>query len=146
MDISIILMVIDYMDLLVIWLISDIISQGEYMIEQWLKDVKMEYKNTELGMILVHNGIVRSMSKDGKTVRGMHLSYDKEKLNKLIKECQNKDGIITIRVWINEGKLVVGDDIMYVLVAGRFRTDVLPVFEHMINVIKRDVIEEKELI
>jgi hypothetical protein len=39
------------------------------MIDQWLQDVKREYRDKELGMILVHNGIVRSTSKDGEKVR-----------------------------------------------------------------------------
>jgi hypothetical protein len=36
-----------------------------------------------------------------------------------------------IKAWINEGPLKVGDDIMYVLVAGRLKTNVLPTFEEL---------------
>ena len=36
-----------------------------------------------------------------------------------------------IKAWTNEGPLKVGDDIMYVLVAGRLRTNVLPTFEEL---------------
>jgi len=114
------------------------------MIDQWLQDVKREYRDKELGMILVHNGIVRATSKDGKKVRGMNLSCDTEKLDALIRECQKKAGITAIRVWINKGKLMVGDDIMYVLVAGRFRTDVLPVLGDLVYRLKNEVIKETE--
>lgn len=44
------------------------------MVEQWIADVKGSSDFRELGMILMHNGIVRATSKDGKTVKGMHLS------------------------------------------------------------------------
>jgi hypothetical protein len=38
----------------------------------------------------------------------------------------------------------VGDDIMYVLVAGRFRTDVLPTLQELLGIIKKDVVKEQE--
>jgi hypothetical protein len=44
-----------------------------------------------------------------------------------------------IKAGINEGPLKVGDDIVYVLVAGRLRTNVLPTFEELVSKIKREV-------
>ena len=51
----------------------------------------------ELGMILVHYGIVRGTSKSGTPVRGMKLSYDQKRLNSVIpifkaktRNCRNK--------------------------------------------------------
>ncbi len=114
------------------------------MIEQWIAEVRGSSDPGELGMILIHNGIVRATSKDGKRVKGMHLTYDREKLNHLIAEFGKREGIVAIKAWINEGKLNVGDDIMRVLVAGRLRTYVLPAFEELISRIKREVVSEKE--
>ena len=34
---------------------------------------------------------------------------------------------------------------MFLLVAGRFRTDVLPVFEELLTVIKSEVVTEEEI-
>ena len=114
------------------------------MIEQWIAEIKASSDPGELGMILIHNGIVRATSKDGKSVKGMHLSYDSERLNSLIEDYGKKDGIVAINAWINEGSLKVGDDIMCVLVAGRLRTDVLPIFEEIISKIKKEVVSEME--
>lgn len=91
------------------------------MIEEWLKETKEKSDFKDLGMILVHNGMVRATSKDGRPVKGMHLSYDKKKLASLIDELRKKDGIVEIKAWINEGYLNVGDNIMYAFVACRFR-------------------------
>ena len=96
-------------------------------------------------MILIHNGIVRGTSKQGKPVGGMNLSYDEEKLQWLVSEQKRKDGIVDMKVWINRGKLKVGDDIMLVLVAGRFRTDVVPAFESLLSSIKGEIVLEREL-
>ncbi|MGB9716519.1 MAG: molybdenum cofactor biosynthesis protein MoaE [Thermodesulfovibrionales bacterium] len=114
------------------------------MIEKWINDVRSSAKPDDLGMILIHNGIVRGTSKDGKKVRGIHLSYDKEKLNSLITEFSKNKGILAIKVWINEGTLNIGDDIMYVLIAGRFRNDVLATFEELLSKIKREIVSERE--
>jgi molybdopterin synthase catalytic subunit len=114
------------------------------MVEQWIADVKKLADSRELGMILIHNGIVRATSKDGKPVKGMRLTYKKENLKSLITVFLKREGIVTIRAWINEGNLKVGDDIMYVLVAGRLRKFVLPVLEELVSRIKQEVVYEEE--
>jgi molybdopterin synthase catalytic subunit len=114
------------------------------MIEQWIAEIKKSSSPEELGMILTHNGIVRATSKEGKIVKGMHLTYNKDKLNSLIDEFRDKEGIVAIKAWINEGSLNVGDDIMYVLVAGRLRTYVLPTLEELVSRIKKEVVSEEE--
>lgn len=115
------------------------------MIEQWISDIKRESPPDMLGMILVHNGIVRATSKQGKLVAGMKLSYDQAMLDKAVRRFRNMEGIVDIRAWINEGLLKVGDDIMYVCVAGRFRKDILPVFQELITLIKTEIVREEEL-
>ncbi len=114
------------------------------MIQKWIREIKSKSPKDQLGMILVHNGIVRATSKEGKPVEGMALSYDEKLLNDLITRFKKNDGVVDIKVWINQGKLSIGDDIMLVLVAGRFRTDVLPVFQELIREIKNTVVNEKE--
>ena len=117
---------------------------GDKMVEKWIKEVKENSDFQDLGMILIHNGVVRATSKDGKPVKGMHLSYDKKKLAHVVDELLKRDGITAIRVWINEGVLTVGDDIMYALVAGKFRTYVIPVLEELVSRIKKEIVSEVE--
>jgi len=115
------------------------------MIEQWINEIKRGSDFKDLGMILVHNGMVRATSKDGKPVKGMRLSYDRGKLSSLLDELGKRDGIVTIKVWLNEGLLKVGDDIMYALVAGKFRTSVIPVLEELVFRIKKEILSEDEI-
>lgn len=114
------------------------------MIDQWIKEIKEQGDFRDLGMFLAHNGVVRATSKDGKPVQEMQLSYDKGKLADLVNEMSRRDGIVSVRVWINEGMLHVGDDIMYALVAGKFRTYVFPVLEELISRIKKEIVSEVE--
>lgn len=116
------------------------------MIEGWIKEIKKACDRKSLGMILAHNGIVRATTKDGKPVQAMRLSYDKAKLESAVSGCKKKEGIADVKVWINEGVLQVGDDIMNVCVAGRFRTDVLPALQELLKTIKGDIVREEEVI
>lgn len=115
------------------------------MLQQWIEEVKARSPGDQLGMILIHNGIVRATAKDGKPVQEMFLTYDAKLLNATVARFKKTNGIVDIKVWINEGKLSIGDDIMLVLVAGRFRTDVLPVFQELIREIKNNIVNEKEM-
>lgn len=116
------------------------------MVEKWIEEIKRSVDPEMLGMMLVHNGVVRASSKQGEPVKGMHLSYDRDLLETVLAEANSRDGIASVKAWINEGDLKVGDDIMYVLVAGRFRTDVLPVLQHLLGRIKGEVVHEEELL
>jgi molybdopterin synthase catalytic subunit len=115
------------------------------MIEDWMKEIKKECDPAMLGMVLAHNGIVRATAKDGKPVKAMKLSYDKAKLESTLNGYKKWEGIADIKVWINEGELQVGDDIMNVCVAGRFRTDVLPVLQELLTTIKTEIVREEEV-
>jgi len=88
--------------------------------------------------------MVRGTAKDGKPVKAMQLSYNQEALDGCVKGLSKREGIAAIRVWINSGLLRVGDDIMYLLVAGRFRTDVLPVLQELLSTVKNEIVREEE--
>lgn len=115
------------------------------MIKEWIDEVKKSHGEGNIGMILIHNGVVRSTSKDGRAVIGMRLDYDGEKLNSILNEFSNLPGVSEIKVWINRGELKVGDDIMYLLVAGRTRNEVLGALERLLERIKREVVREEEI-
>lgn len=115
------------------------------MIDAWLEEVKRKSDPSKLGMILVHNGVVRGTSKTGAPVTGMKLSYDRVQLQSSVEHFKARDGIVDIKAWINEGDLQVGDNIMMLLVAGRLRTDVLPVFEELLSIIKKEIVREEEI-
>jgi len=113
--------------------------------DELIERIKRRAKPENLGMVLVHNGTVRGSSREGREVKEMELSADREKLKEVVAEIEKREGIEAVEVWINEGRLKVGDDIMLVAVGGRFRSDVLPAFEELIGRIKREVVVEREI-
>ena len=77
------------------------------------------------GMILCHNGVVRDTSRDGRKVSGLTISVDHEKLRQVVETYKKKPGIVEILVEVAENKkLAVGDDVMFLVVAGDIRENV----------------------
>ena len=97
------------------------------------------------GMILCHNGIVRSTSRDGRKVSGLKVTVNHEKLKQVIDENKKKPGIIEILVEIADNKnLSVGDDVMLLVVAGDIRDNVILVLSDTLNAIKTTVTSKTE--
>ena len=93
----------------------------------------------KVGMILTHNGVVRETSRDGQRVSGLTLTADREALERILAEQRARPGIVEILVEIQEGPLKVGDDVMFIVVAGDLRDRVIPVLEDTLNAIKAGV-------
>ncbi len=121
--------------------------------DQWLREAKADAAAADCGMFLLHNGVVRRSAKarvragdvHAADVRGMHFSYDRAETAKAIAETETMEGIRIVRVWMNEGALSVGDDIMYVLVGGDIRPHVIDALQHLVGRLKNDCVTETEL-
>ena len=122
-------------------------------IDAWLKEAKAHESAPLCGMYLTHNGTVRQTAKakvrygeeNTKEVTGMIFSYDEEKVNAVIADTRKMDGIYYIRVWLNEGELKIGDDIMYVLIGGDIRPRVVDALQYLVSRIKNECVVETEL-
>jgi molybdopterin synthase catalytic subunit len=95
-------------------------------------------------MFLVHNGVVRGTSRSGALVAGMELSVDRERLDDIVESARLMEGVTYVRAWVNEGVLAVGDDIMYVVVAGDIREHVFEALQALVRMIKTQVVTEVE--
>ena len=118
----------------------------------WLQEAKAHESAAKIGMYLTHNGTVRQTAKakvrfgaeDTKEVTGMLFSYDPDKVDAVVAATYQMEGIYYIRVWLNEGKLQVGDDIMYVLIGGDIRPRVLDALNYLVGRIKNECVTETE--
>ncbi len=120
--------------------------------DEWIKEAKKESDAGKCGMYLFHNGVVRETSKaqarfgvQEDLVKGMQFSYDKDKVDIALANARKMPGIYYARVWLNEGNLKVGDDIMYVLVGGDIRPNVINGLQALVEEIKTKCVVEKEI-
>ena len=121
--------------------------------DAWIKEAKEDKSAPECGMYLFHNGIVRQSAKakvrqgdiSASDVKGMVFSYDKEKVEEAVENTQNMPGIGYVRVWLNEGQLEIGDNIMLVLVGGDIRPHVVDALQSLVGELKNHCVKEEEL-
>ena len=121
--------------------------------DQWLKEAKQDPSAADCGMFLVHNGTVRQTARakvrqgaeDTDAVTGMLFGYDAQKVDRAIAAAKTMPGIYYVRVWLNEGELTLGDDIMYVLIGGDIRPRVIDALQTLVGTIKNECVIEQEL-
>ncbi len=121
--------------------------------DAWMKEAKAELKAADCGMFLFHNGIVRKSARamvrenagDTLPVTGMHFGYDAKKVEDAIAAAYRMPGIYYVRVWLNEGELDVGDDIMLVLIGGDIRPHVVDALMQLVGELKNNCVSETEL-
>jgi len=106
--------------------------------------IKSHPDYAKVGMILCHNGVVRGTSRDGRPVSGLTVTVDRDALDDILAEQRQRPGIVDILVEIQGGPLIVGDDVMFIVVAGDLRDHVIPVLEDTLNAIKKRVTRKTE--
>ena len=122
-------------------------------IDAWLKEAKAHESAPKIGMYLTHNGTVRQTAKakvrqgaqNTREVTGMVFSYDEKKVDAVIADTYKMEGIYYIKVWLNEGRLQTGDDIMYALIGGDIRPRVVDALHYLVGRIKNECVVETEL-
>lgn len=122
-------------------------------IDEWMHEAKASPDADKCGMFLVHNGTVRISAKakvrmgaeDTRPVEAVEFSYDEAKVNAAIEKAKQLPGIFYVRVWLNEGRVETGDDLMLVLVGGDIRPRVIDALQSLVGEIKNECVEEKEI-
>ena len=112
---------------------------------QLIEMIKQHPDYPKVGMILCHNGVVRATSRDGRQVSGLRITADPEKLQQVIASQKKRDGIVEILVHIHSDvDLKVGEDVMYIVVAGDIRENVISALEDTLNTIKATVTQKTQ--
>ncbi|MFP4314861.1 MAG: molybdenum cofactor biosynthesis protein MoaE [Desulfovibrionales bacterium] len=99
-----------------------------------------------VGMILIHNGVVRSWSRqDRSPVDRIMVTPDFDRIEALRREYEQKPGIFKILVQAFSGELKLGDDLLYIVVAGDIRENVKPVLSDLLDRIKAEAVTKEEI-
>lgn len=122
-------------------------------LDTWLAEAKAHESAPKIGMYLTHVGVVRQSARaavrdgaaDTRPVTGMVFSYDPARVAQVIDDAYRLEGIHYIRVWLNEGRLSLGDDIMRVLIGGDIRPHVIDGLQYLVGRLKTECVSEQEL-
>jgi molybdopterin synthase catalytic subunit len=101
----------------------------------------------KVGMILVHNGTVRSWSRtDRQEVTALETVVDYDHIERLRQEYLMWPGIYDILIEAHSGRFLPGDDLLFILVAGDIRENIKPVLAELLDRVKAEAVTKKECI
>jgi len=96
----------------------------------------------EIGAITIFVGVVRGKRNDEKVLRLEYEAYAElasKVAEKIIEDAKTKYGIIDACIQHRIGTVKVGEDIMYVLVASKHRTEAFQALSEIVERIKQEI-------
>ena len=122
---------------------SRVHEKGTFSLLDLLNNAKKSENYEKTGAIALFTGVVRGETLEGEKVQKLRLEAYEEKANevltKICEELTKKPGIIDVQIHHLLGEFNVGDELVYVLVAGSHRTDVFPVLREAVERYKNEV-------
>jgi molybdopterin synthase catalytic subunit len=82
---------------------------------------------------------------DRALVRSVRVRPDRERMDGICREMEQRPGIFRILAEANEGELKPGDDLLFLVVAGDIRENVKSTFAELLDRIKAEAILKEEL-
>ncbi len=120
---------------------SGVHKKGELSLSDLLKRVRSNPGFHEVGALGIFVGVVRGETPRGEKVTKLELEAYQEKadevLDQICKELQKKAGVVDVQIHHFLGEFDVGDDLVYVVVAGVHRHNVFPVLEEAVERYKK---------
>jgi molybdopterin synthase catalytic subunit len=125
-------------------------EKGTLSLKDLINNVKKQPGFEKAGAMATFVGVVRGMSVSGKVHRLELQAYEEKADEVLVQICDDlkkKPGIVDVQIHHLVGKFKVGEDLVYVLVAGAHRQQVFPVLEEAVERYKKEApIFKKELV
>jgi molybdopterin synthase catalytic subunit len=130
-------------------------KKGEFTFSELLKSVKERSDFHRAGAIATFVGVVRGETLDGEDVMGLELEAYEEQANKVLggicEDLKKREGVVDVQIHHFVGKFTVGEDLVYVVVAGAHRENIFGVlqeaverYKHEAPVFKKEhIIDEK---
>lgn len=98
-----------------------------------------------VGMILVHNGVVRGWSRaDHAGVSEITIDADRAKVEQICAEIETRPGIFKVLSKVNTGTFKPGDDVLFLIVAGDIRENVKSALSELLDRVKAEAIHKNE--
>ncbi|MEM1565957.1 MAG: molybdenum cofactor biosynthesis protein MoaE [Candidatus Bathyarchaeia archaeon] len=117
-------------------------EKGDLSIERLIAEVKSKPDFHKAGAIAIFVGIVRGENPNGEKVQKLEVEAYEEKADEVLSEiCRDlkaRKGIVDVQIHHFFGKFNVGEDLVYVLVAGDHRDNVFPVLKEAVERYKNE--------
>jgi molybdopterin synthase catalytic subunit len=117
-------------------------KRGEFSLVDVIKNAKNRPDSEKIGAIALFIGTVRGETLKGEKVKKLELEAYEEKTNEVLvgicDDLRKRQGIVDVQIHHFLGEFSLGEDLVYVLVAGSHRKNVFPVLEEAVERYKRE--------
>jgi molybdopterin synthase catalytic subunit len=118
-------------------------EKGTFSVLDLINNAKRSDNCEKTGAMALFIGVTRGETLEGEKVQKLTVEAYEEKANEVLgKICDDlakKPGIVDVQIHHLLGEFNVGEDLVYVLVAGSHRTDVFPVLQEAVERYKSEV-------
>jgi molybdopterin synthase catalytic subunit len=129
-------------------------KKGELSLSKLLKSVKEKPDFHRAGALATFIGVVRGEAPDGENVEKLELEAYEEEANRILggicEELKKREGVVDVQIHHFIGEFGVGEDLVYIVVAGAHRENVFGVlreaverYKHETPVFKKEHIVDK---
>ncbi len=117
-------------------------EKGNFNLTDLMDSIRKKEQFEKTGAIALFIGVVRGENNEGEKVEKLTLEAYEEKANEVLEKiCDDlgkKSGIVDVQIHHLLGDFNVGEDMVYVSVAGSHRTDVFPVLREAVERYKHE--------
>ena len=112
-------------------------KKGEFTLSELLKSIKGRKDFPRAGAIVTFVGVVRGETFDGENVTRLELQAYEEEANRILggicEDLKKREGIVDVQIHHFVGEFSVGEDLVYVVVAGAHRENVFGVLREAVE-------------
>ena len=117
-------------------------KKGELTLPELLKSIKEQADFRKAGAIVTFIGVVRGETVDDENVERLELEAYEEQANKILggicEELKKREGVVDVQIHHFVGEFGVGEDLVYVVVAGAHRGNVFGVLQEAVERYKNE--------
>ena len=112
-------------------------KKGTFNVQDAIDNIKKDPNYPKAGAIALFIGVVRGETFEGERVEKLTIEAYEEKANqvleKISEDLTQEHGVINVQIHHLLGEFNVGEDLVYVVVAGAHRTDVFSVLQEVVE-------------
>lgn len=117
-------------------------KKGEFTLSELIQSIKEQEDFPKAGAIATFIGVVRGTTFDGENVTGLELQAYDEEANKILggicEDLKTREGVVDVQIHHFVGEFSVGEDLVYVVVAGAHRENVFGVLREAVERYKHE--------
>jgi molybdopterin synthase catalytic subunit len=117
-------------------------KKGEFTLSELIDSIRAKDASYRIGALVSFVGVVRSTSLDGENVQRLELEAYEERANKVLgdicDDLKKRDDIIDVQIHHFIGRFDLGEDLVYVVVAGGHRQNLFLVLQEAVERYKHE--------